>query len=142
MASSIKGNVWRMFIHVVAVATSFPFIPFILLFSLSPPLKFHSFVSFPSFKWLIFFLFANYNPLSFDLSKNKIPNNIAQHQVRVKWQIFFIPSIILQQAHPYKPKIKKIESNSNWKKIRKKTETNKKKPGSKPSKNSLNWFLS
>jgi hypothetical protein len=78
---------------------------------------------------LIFFLFANYNPLSFDLSKNKIPNNIAQHQVRVKWQIFFIPSRILQQAHPYKPKIKKIESNSNWKKIRKKTETNKKNPG-------------
>lgn len=54
MASSIKGNVWRMFIHVVAVATSFPFIPFLLLFSLSPPLKFHSFVSFPSFKSLIF----------------------------------------------------------------------------------------
>jgi len=55
MASSIKGNVWRMFIHVVAVATGFPFIPFLLLFSLSPPLKFHSFVSFPSFKWMIFF---------------------------------------------------------------------------------------
>ena len=135
MASSIKGNVWRMFIHVVALATSFPFIPFLLLFSLSPPLKFHSFVSFPSFKSLIFFLFANYNPLSFDLSKNKNPNNIAQHQVRVKLQIFFIPSTILQQAHPYKSKIKKIESNPNRKKTRKKKPSQTKKNRAKTEQN-------
>jgi hypothetical protein len=129
MASSIKGNVWRMFIHVVALATSFPFIPFLLLFSLSPPLKFHSFVSFPSFKWLIFFylpIIIHWVSISRKTKTRTILHNIKSE---LNDKSFLYPRQSYNKPIHISLKSKKSNRIQIEKKPEKKIEPNKKKPG-------------